>query len=513
MIRIKNTLGVARLPSAYQEVQYIESTGTQYINTGVVNSSTIYIEHIASFANVNASVLSGSEYSSSYRFKWGLNGTNTLYIGYGSNNRNTTVSNISIDNYFTFKIGKGIQEIVGVCSYADTEALGRYSTQPIHLMARREYGGNSKTDCMGNQRTKSCKIYDNNVLIRDFVPCYRKSDNVPGLYDTVNNVFYTNAGSGTFLMGNEVSKRDININPAIFNLKSPRGYIQDKLFYGEAPKKGRFVCVGDSGKSYYSEDGETWASTNGLSGGYAHYGVVYGNGRFVAVGYNANSFYSLDGMNWTAMSGTTGYPQAVTYGNDRFVYVGESGVSRYSKDGVSWTSMSGLNSSYPYNAVCYGNGRFVCVGASGKSYYSTNGISWTAMSGLSSSYKFNAVAYGNGMFVCGGNEGGRVYYSTNGTSWTYAKQIKSSGQILCMAYGNGKFVCVFEYGYTYYSTDGKNWTSGQDISTCRGITYANDRFVAVGNSGKSYYSLDGINWVEMTGLASATYRAVCYGEI
>lgn len=46
-----------------------------------------------------------------------------------------------------------------------------------------------------------CKWYDGNTLIRDFIPCYRKSDNEVGLYDIVGNQFYTNSGSGEFLYG------------------------------------------------------------------------------------------------------------------------------------------------------------------------------------------------------------------------------------------------------------------------------------------------------------------------
>ena len=50
----------------------------------------------------------------------------------------------------------------------------------------------------------SIKIYEQNVLVRNYIPCYRKADNVIGLYDKVNGVFYTNAGSGTFLKGSDV---------------------------------------------------------------------------------------------------------------------------------------------------------------------------------------------------------------------------------------------------------------------------------------------------------------------
>jgi hypothetical protein len=41
-----------------------------------------------------------------------------------------------------------------------------------------------------------CKIYDNDILVRDFIPAVRDSDSKPGFYDLVTNQFYTNAGSG-----------------------------------------------------------------------------------------------------------------------------------------------------------------------------------------------------------------------------------------------------------------------------------------------------------------------------
>jgi len=33
--------------------------------------------------------------------------------------------------------------------------------------------------------------YDNGTLIRDYVPCIRKSDGVSGLWDKINNTFNT----------------------------------------------------------------------------------------------------------------------------------------------------------------------------------------------------------------------------------------------------------------------------------------------------------------------------------
>ena len=48
------------------------------------------------------------------------------------------------------------------------------------------------------------RIYDNNQLIRYFIPCYRVSDNEVGLYDLVNDEFYSNKGTGTFIKGNDI---------------------------------------------------------------------------------------------------------------------------------------------------------------------------------------------------------------------------------------------------------------------------------------------------------------------
>ena len=48
---------------------------------------------------------------------------------------------------------------------------------------------------------------DNSNLVRDFVPVYRKSDSVVGLYDIQNGVFYSNANNSgdDFTAGPNVS--------------------------------------------------------------------------------------------------------------------------------------------------------------------------------------------------------------------------------------------------------------------------------------------------------------------
>ena len=464
---VKTNPNPLRLPADYQEVEYIESTGTQYIDTGV--NGTAKGTYEIKFNMLGKEAISYEQY----------------FAGDGTSNKtgklftHTSNSCVNIQTNGTSTKLFNIENVVHTVSVTDTAVLvdgvsktsytpGAWGTLTYYV-----FNAHGEPNLMSSMRLYYLKMYSDGVLVRNFIPCYRKSDNVAGLYDLVNGTFYTNAGSGTFTIGNEVIYRPFVLSPL------PRGYIQDKLFYGEAPKQGRFVAVtSNQTKAYYSDDGETWATGS------------------------TNTYANLKG---------------VTYGNDRFVSVGESGKSYYSLDGSTWSSMSGLNTSYTYYAVTYANGRFVCVGASGKSYYSTDGTTWVAMTGLNTSRNFYCVTYGNGMFVCGGVRG-EIYYSTDGTTWTLGNTGAKTGSgynIEGMAYGNGMFVCCYgTTGFNYYSLDGKNWSimSGMTETYCTEVTYGKDRFVAVGNNGHSYYSLDGVNWVAMTGLKSASYYGVAYGN-
>ena len=70
--------------------------------------------------------------------------------------------------------------------------------------------GENRYNDSGNQhnfyKTHSFKIYENERLIRYFIPCYLKSDTTKagGLYDIINGQFYANAGTGTFAVGADV---------------------------------------------------------------------------------------------------------------------------------------------------------------------------------------------------------------------------------------------------------------------------------------------------------------------
>ena len=59
-------------------------------------------------------------------------------------------------------------------------------------------GGSPEISAISKARLKTFYIYENDNLIRSYVPCYKKMDNTVGLYDIINDKFYTNSGTGEF---------------------------------------------------------------------------------------------------------------------------------------------------------------------------------------------------------------------------------------------------------------------------------------------------------------------------
>lgn len=75
----------------------------------------------------------------------------------------------------------------------------------MYLGALNNSGTLSTAYSVGNIVIYDCKIYEDNNLIRYFIPCYRKSDNHVGMYDVINDEFYMNQGTDVFVKGPDAS--------------------------------------------------------------------------------------------------------------------------------------------------------------------------------------------------------------------------------------------------------------------------------------------------------------------
>lgn len=187
-----------KLSEGYTELEYLQSTGTQYIDTGFVANNGMIID---------AKVMP-------------VNGV----LSIGNNGATLATSR----NVFAFSIDKYIPQKLTVTTYAysdagntpvivhfDTTGSNFYCTVNSNVVVDL-----SDTNVLENV-TNSVKlgysdyghvVYagryyyvritgSNGTLVRNLVPARRNSDNVLGMYDTVTGNFLTNAGTGEFVAG------------------------------------------------------------------------------------------------------------------------------------------------------------------------------------------------------------------------------------------------------------------------------------------------------------------------
>jgi len=191
------------LPDKYTLVEYIESTGTQYIDTGVkpnnntrmvldfenttTNTSDLYM--LFGARNYYNNSAFGVAISSSRAYSYWENNAYTTY-GFVLNTKKRMIYDVSADAFIIDNLSTKGNDVTFSTTYS------------IALLSLNSNTGYDTRCAIG--KIYSSQIYDNDVLVRDFVPCYRKSDGVIGLYDLVEGKFYSNLGSGNFIKGNDV---------------------------------------------------------------------------------------------------------------------------------------------------------------------------------------------------------------------------------------------------------------------------------------------------------------------
>ncbi|MGN1352218.1 MAG: hypothetical protein ACI4VE_05550 [Clostridia bacterium] len=194
------------LPDGYTQVDYIESGGNQYINTGVNADSNLSIKmnfsssyhiqqrHMGAIKNDNGVYIR-------YHITLNGSGASSYLLSYSgqTNSAQNLLSTID-DNKHYLNL-----DIYNKKISVDEETPIDLTLQPFDtglnywLFARNS--NNSTNMSFAIMRIYDCKMFYNDVLVRNFIPCYRNSDNEVGMYDLVNDVFYTNQGTGTFTYG------------------------------------------------------------------------------------------------------------------------------------------------------------------------------------------------------------------------------------------------------------------------------------------------------------------------
>lgn len=175
--------------SDYNVVEYIESTGTQYIDTGLImeKSTTMRME-------ISAQLTSNGNWA-------GVNGYMQHQASLGGGNKGLFVvdynGNTHIENVYFNNTLKYTQDWTSAYSGEKNK---------VAVIGMGDKNNTWWTNVSANRHAQVgkwyyIKVYRSGTLVRDFVPVVRNSDGVAGLYDKVENKFYTNSGTGSFGSG------------------------------------------------------------------------------------------------------------------------------------------------------------------------------------------------------------------------------------------------------------------------------------------------------------------------
>lgn len=577
MIRVKNPNYVDRLPDEYQEVEYLESTGTQYIDTGIMMAAgyTVKMNFIDTGLVENRSYFGNMQSQNKKRFRISDN-NKTFAVSLLNSSNYYSDSSYSFSSYQMYEIelcaknGEQYFSVNGEKVYTANESALEAASYNSAIFG---ICNNGVFENFSAIKLYYLQILYNDILIREYIPCYRKSDNIPGLYDLVNNQFYTNAGTGTFLIGKDINKKDVNIIPT-YQIRKINNIIDYSNFsLSEATFENNIFTHSASNVAMVSQTLPTPIL------GHKYYGrcmqktpsgYTFGDGRFEyycadIAGTGLLTFGTMQdtGDEWRILSSIqelTGEPEEGTWQLRSFSVSGSHEAYRKELMIIDLTAAFGigkeptkewcdenipffigeyimpsnwesngetinvpLKNRYVGGKLIYGEPlmdyeyRYVTVGENGQSYYSIDGETWNSMTGATKT--LNSVTYGNDRFVAVGDSG-KSYYSIDGESWTVMGAMPGSSltgnNYYSVAYGNNHFVAVGDSGLICYSTDGETWTSATGQTTgvfaYREVIYANNRFVVVGESSYGSYSLNGETWTSMKGLANEMHYGLTYGN-
>ena len=220
------------LPTGYRQLEYIRSTGTQYIKTGMLPTAntTVELKFNAKDA-VNDGTFFGQGWGNS-NFLFIRQNDKFKFFGTG-----TVVGDLSDDD-LTAYVTTNNDVVIDYGEYATTTAVSRTASTANAFNIFADNGGNHK----GSWTFYSMKIATNGDLQRDYVPAERESDGAIGLYDRANNVFYANQGTGAFVAGryaDEVLKIDpIPTQVTDFGLAVEPSPVVRSLMTGELLSEG-----------------------------------------------------------------------------------------------------------------------------------------------------------------------------------------------------------------------------------------------------------------------------------
>ena len=204
----------------YQQVAYLQSSGTQYINTGILlqQGDKVTIKFKAStISSTQTKAIWGYRYAGTY------SGTSQAFIQETSTFRGIAAgvpsSAAGVGNHDCFPFDTTNTVVIDSGNNSITVNGSTPAGLNFDLSNGKAFDSSGSSvyspclftfNALGTPNTSvipsNLSIYEyiverNSAEIQHFLPCYRKADNEPGMYDTVSGTFFINAGTGEFVVG------------------------------------------------------------------------------------------------------------------------------------------------------------------------------------------------------------------------------------------------------------------------------------------------------------------------
>lgn len=184
------------LPIEYRRASYIKSNGNAYLDTGLTGNGdyAFDFETHAISGQISAMVtshVSSSERQGAIAFDTGSHKVAYYWLGVGYSEL-AIDSRIDLDAKFRFYQDKTkvFLEQNGIVEQATYSGNSGTINAPLEILHSQNP---NHTSYMWGY-IYSAKIYLNDELIRNYVPCIRLSDYVAGVYDKVNDTFTVSSG-------------------------------------------------------------------------------------------------------------------------------------------------------------------------------------------------------------------------------------------------------------------------------------------------------------------------------
>ena len=189
------------LPSGYKRLEYIQSSGTQYIDTGFKpnQNSRVVADFQLTASGVWQSVFGAWKYTTGYvdSFVFLATSSNFFRTDFGLSSASFSSSLSILKRHIVDHNKTSVTLDSTTVSHSPQTFSSAYN---LNIFAGNTGGTASE---FAKMKLYSCQIYDNGALIRDYIPCQTTAGEI-GMWDDVNSVFYGNAGAGTFTAGPEV---------------------------------------------------------------------------------------------------------------------------------------------------------------------------------------------------------------------------------------------------------------------------------------------------------------------